>query len=193
MRTPLRALAVASLALFALACGKGAAEQALVAASAAVEQAKPDVERYLPDELKQMNDGLRAAKTSFDRGDYKRALASAQALLPRVQGALEAARKKKDEAAATFDQLKQSVPALVDALTRRLAQLAAAPTLPADLDLQTVQTAQANLGTVTAAWTDALSKFESGDVLAAVTKASDVKAKADEMASVFLPARAPRK
>ena len=191
IRTPSRALGVVGAALFAVACGKGAAEQALATASAAIEQAKPEVEKYLPGESKQMSDGLRAAKASFDKGDYKRTLTLAQALIPQVQAAVDAAAKKKDELVASFNQLKASVPGMVDSLKRRLTQLAAAPTLPADLDQETVATAQANLGSVAAAWTDALAKFDSGDVIAAVTKANDVKEKVEEMAKVIPPG--PRK
>ena len=183
-----RALGVVGVALFAVACGKGAAEQALAAASAAYEQAKPEIEKYVPGDLKEITDGLRAAKTSFERGEYKRTLASAQALLPKVEAAAAAASQKKDELLATFAELKTSLPARVDSLKRRLTQLAAAQKLPSDLDQETVRTAQDNLGSLGAAWTDALARFDSGDVVGAVTKATDVKAKVEEMAKVFLPA-----
>ena len=185
MRTPARALGVVGVALFAVACGKGAAEQALAAASAAVEQARPEVEKVAPAELKQISDSLAGAKASFDKGDYKRALASAQALIPKVQATVEGARKKKDELVASFGERKASLPAMVDSLKRRLAQLAAARELPAGLDQETVATAQANLGSVAAAWTDALSRFDAGDLIAAVTEANDVKAKVEEMANAF--------
>ena len=188
LRTSSRALGVVCAALVVVACGKGGAEQALAAASAAVEQARPEIEKYVPGELKQISDGLGATKASFDKGDYKRALASAQALLSKVQAAAEAARKKKDELVASFGQLKASLPAMVESLKGRLAKLATAQTLPADLDKETVETAQANLASVTTTWTDALAKFDSGDVIAAVTKANDVKTKVEEMAKVFLPA-----
>jgi len=181
---------VCAAVLFAGACGKGAAEQAIAAASAAFEQAKPEVEKYLPGDFKQISDGLARTRAACDKGDYKGALASAQALLPKIQVALEAAKKRKDELVASFDQRKASLPGLVDSLKRRLTQLAAAKTLPADLDKETVETAQANLGTVTTAWTEALSKFDSGEVIAAVTAANDVKTKVEEMAQVFLPAHA---
>ena len=191
MRTRSRALGVVGAALFAVACGKGVAEQALAAASAAVEQAKPEVEKYVPGELKQLSDDLRAAKASFDKGDYKRTLTLAEALLPKVQAAVQAATEKKSELVASFDERKAHLPAMIDSLKRRLAELAAAQKLPADLDQETVATAQANLGSVAAAWTDALAKFDSGDVIAAVTKANDVKEKVEEMAKVIPPG--PRK
>jgi hypothetical protein len=191
MRTPSRVVVVAcAAALLATGCGKGKAEQALIAVSAAFDQAKPEIETYLPGDFKPISDGLARTRAAFDKGDYKGALASAQALMPRIQAALDAAQKKKDELMASFNQLEGSLPAMVDSLRRRLAQLAAASTLPADLDKETVETAQANLDSVSKAWAEALSRFHSGEVIAAVAQANDVKTKVEEMARVFLPARA---
>jgi hypothetical protein len=184
--TPVRAFAVVCGAiLFASACGKSAAEQALAAASVACDQAKPAIEKYVPGNFKPISDSLAHARAAFERGDYKGALASAQALMPRIQAALDAANQKKDELVASFRQLQGSLPAQVDSLKRRLAQLAAASTLPADLDRETVETAKANLDSVSKAWAEALSRFDSGDVVGAVAQANDVKTKVEEMARVF--------
>lgn len=183
------ALPLCVLAL-AAACGKGPAEQALAAASSAFDQARPELEQYVPDDLKSISDELSKAKGAFDRGDYKRALSFGQSVLLKVQGALEGARRKKDELVAAFTQLKASLPARVDSLRRRLGELARATSLPADLDQATVETAQANLETVGKAWSEALSKFDSGDVVNAVTQANDVRVQVEEMAKAFLPAGA---
>jgi hypothetical protein len=186
-----RALVVAcATVLLGTGCGKGAAEQALTAVSAAFDQAKPVIETYLPADFKPISDGLARTRAAFDKGDYKRALALAQALMPKIQDALEAAQKKKDELMASFTEFEKSLPAMVDSLKKRLAQLAAASALPADLDKETVETARANLDSVSKAWTDALSRFHSGDVIAAVAQANDVKTKLEEMARVFQPAPA---
>ena len=136
------------------------------AANAALDQAKPEIEKYVPGELKALTSEMSKAKAAFDKGDYKRALAAGQAVVPKVQAALEAARKKKDELVAAFDQLKDTLPALVDALKARLwRKLARAQTLPAGLDQATVETAQANLETVSKSWTEAMAKFDSGDIV----------------------------
>jgi len=182
------ALAVAGVAFLAVACGKGAAEQALAAAGTALEQATPDIQKYLPGELKALTDGMASTKAAFEKGDYSAALTSAQGLLPKIQAAVAAAGKKKDELMAAFNSLKGSLPATVQSLTGRLGQLASAKSLPKGLDQATVEAAQANLGTVTQSWTDALAKFESGDIVTAVTQANDVKTKVEELAKVFLPA-----
>lgn len=191
--TRVLALAVACTAVVSFACGKGAAEQALGAASKALEEATPDVQKYVPSELKALTEGMARSKAAFDRGEYKRALASAQALLPKIQAAVEAAQKQKDELVAAFDSLKSSLPTQVQSLTGRLARLASAKSLPPGLDQATVETAQANLGTVTRSWTDALAKFDQGDIVTAVNQARDVKTQVDELAKVFLPAPAATK
>jgi len=187
-----RALGLVCAATLLASCGRGAAEQALAAASAALDQAKPEIEKYVPGDLKSISDGLARARTAFDKSDYKGALASAQALMPKIQAALGEANEKKGELVASFNQLKGSLPARADSLGRRLAQLAAASTLPSDLDRETVETAQANLESVRKVWTEAVSRFDSGDVMAAVAEANDAKIKVEEMARVFLPTPAKR-
>lgn len=188
-RNPARGLVLAlGVIALATACGKGAAEQALQAASSALDQARPEIQKYVPGELSALSTEMSKAKAAFDKGDYKRALAAGQAVVPKIQAALEAARKKKDELVAAFDQLKSTVPAMAGALKARLGKLAAAQKLPADLDQATVETAQANLETVGKSWTEAVSKFDSGDIVAAMTQADDVKTKVEEMAKAFLPA-----
>ena len=51
-----------------------------------------------------------------------------------------------------------------------------------------METAQANLETVSQSWTDAMAKFDAGDIVSAMTQATDVKIKVEEMAKAFLPA-----
>jgi multidrug resistance efflux pump len=185
-------LAVGLTTVVALACGKGAADQAIAAASATLDKAKPELERYVPDDLKALSESLSKTRAAFDKGDYKGALASAQALLERIQAAAAAATKKKDELMASFNQLKESLPKMAEALKARLARLAKSTNLPAGLDQATVETAQANLESATQGWTEALSQFDKGDVVAAMARANDVKVRMEEMAKVFLP-QAPAK
>lgn len=188
-RNPMRGLALAlGVMALAAACGKGAAEQALQAANSALDQARPEIEKYVPGELTAITTEMSKAKAAFDKGDYKRALAAGQGVVAKVQSAVEAATKKKDELVAAFGQLESTLPGLVDSLKVRLQKLARTQTLPAGLDQATVETAQANLETVSKSWTDAMSKFDAGDVVAAMTQASDVKTKVEEMAKAFLPA-----
>ena len=70
--------AVAACVL-AVACnsGKAPAEAALKLADEAVNGARAEAERLVPDDFKSLSDDLAAAKDAFAKGDYKGALAAA--------------------------------------------------------------------------------------------------------------------
>jgi hypothetical protein len=187
MRSMMRILPVVVLAALAAACGKGPAEQALKAADAAMETARPQVEKFVPAEWKSLSDAAAAAKTQFEQGNYKEALAGAQALVPKVQAAVAAAEAKKKELAATFDALKASLPTALDALGKQLTAYAAMRKLPAGIDKAAVAAAQAELPNVSQAWTDAAAAFDGGDVMKAVEGGLSVKSKLDELTKTFMP------
>jgi hypothetical protein len=193
MRFVFRSASLLAAALLLVACGRGPAEQAIKAADAALLAARPEIEKYVPSDFTQLTQGLASAKAQFQRGDYKGALASAQDLVPKVQAAVEAAKKKKDELITAFTQLKASVPGMKDALSAQLAALASEKKkMPAGLDMATVEAAQSNLAGVTKTWNDALASFDKGDVILAVDQANKVKAAVEEAARAF-PTSAPKK
>lgn len=187
----MRLLVVGAAVAGAIACGRGPAEQAVNAANEALAQVRPEIEKYAPDELKALTRSVATVKAEIDRGSYKAALASARALRERIEAGAATARKNKDDLAASFGQLRTAVPARMGALENRLTKLAAASTLPADLDQATVEAARANLESVTRNWTEAQSKFDEGNLTAAVAQGNGVKTRVEEMAEVFL-APAPR-
>ncbi len=116
--------------VLSVACDKGPAEAALAAANQAIEAARPEVEKYVPTEFKSLTDAAEAAQEKFNHGDYKAALAAAQELPARVQAALEAAKKKKDELLQAWNSLQESLPAMVEAFKARVAAFAAMKKLP---------------------------------------------------------------
>jgi hypothetical protein len=141
----------------------------------------------VPDQLKAITDSLAKARADFDKGDYKRALAVAQELVPRVGAALEAATRKKDELIAAFKQFEQTLPQMLAALEARLTRLAKMTTLPSDLDQATVEAATSNLESVTAGWKKASESFDAGDVIAAVKQGAEVRTALEEMTRAFIP------
>ena len=187
MRNLVRGLALVAVCALAAACGKAPAEQALKAADAALEAARPDVEKYVPAELEQLQSVASAAKAQFEKGEYAAALKSAQDLLPRIQAAVAAAKAKKDELVASFNQMKDSLPGMVESLTARVTQLAAMKKLPKGIEKAAVTAAQADLGDVTKGWGDALATFGKGDVIQAVEAATKVKTKVEEMTRALAP------
>jgi hypothetical protein len=176
------ALAVASLALLAVGCNKGPAQDALDAADQALAAAKPELEKYLPEELGSLTRAVQAARSQLEKGNYTEALKAAQALHAKIQATLATATAKQEQQVAAWNDLSNRLPGLVQAIAGKLTGLAAAQTLPKGMTRDTLAAAQADLGSVTRAWREASAAFQGGDIARAVETAQDVKAKADALA-----------
>jgi len=187
MRNLSRVLPILLLWALASACGKAPAEQALKAADAAVEAARPEVQKYVPDEWQVLSGIATAAKAQFDQGNYKEALALAQTLPAKSQAAVVAAENKKRELMAAFEAMKGSLPGMVEALSKQLAAYAAMKKLPAGIDKGAVAAAQAELPSVTQNWANALTAFDAGDVIKALDNAIQVRTKLDALSKTFPP------
>jgi len=187
-RTLCVAAALAALVL-SVACDKAPAQAALTAANQALEAARPEIEKYVPGEFKSLTEAAQAAQEKFTQGDYKAALAAAQEIPAKVQAALEAAKKKKDELVQAWNSIQGSLPAMVDAFKARVAAFAAMKKLPKGIDPATVDAAKTQLTGITDAWKKASSAFDGGDIANAVAKATALKGQV-EAAMVSLPAPA---
>jgi hypothetical protein len=179
------ALAVVSLALFATSCNKGPAQAALAVADQALAAATPEIQKYVPEELGALTSSAQAARSELEKGNYTEALKAAQALPAQIQAALAAATVKKDQMVAAWNDLSGSLPGLVEAITGKLAGLAAAKALPKGMTKDMLATAQTDLGSVTQAWTEATAAFQGGDIPKALKTAQDVKTKADALAGML--------
>jgi hypothetical protein len=188
MRDPSKgaaALALASLAVFAAACNKGPAEEALKAADQALAAARPEIETYVPEELTPLTAAMQAARSQLEQGHYTEALRVAQGMPVRIQAALAAAAAKKEQLVAAWNEASAGLPSLVQSITARLAELAAAPRLPKGLDEATLAAAQTDLGSVAQVWGEAKAAYQGGDVPRAVRTARDVQAKAEALAALL--------
>ena len=76
------------------------------AAEAALEAARPEVEKYVPAEWQALSGAAAAAKSQFEQGNYKEALVSAQGLVPKIQTAVTAAQDKKKGLMIGFEAMK---------------------------------------------------------------------------------------
>ena len=186
-------LGVAALAFLATGCNKGPAEAALKVADQALEAARPELAKYTPDELTSLSTAITDARAQFDKGNYTEALKAAQGLPARIEATVAAAGAKKEELAKAWAGISEAVKPAVDALTAKVAELAAMKKLPKGLDAAKLATAQADLGAITAAWSQAGEAFQGGDVPGAVKMAQDVRAKAQALSDMLglAPAAAP--
>jgi hypothetical protein len=184
-------LGVACLALVAVACNEGPAEEALREADQALVAATPELERYAPEQLAALVAAARQARASFDEGRYTDALRIAQDLPGRIRAAVAAAAAEKEKGVAAWKEMEASVPGLLRALASRMAELAAARRLPRGMDEARFAAARTDLGSMARAWSEADAAFRGGDVPRAVRTAADVKAKAEALAGMLGPAAAP--
>ena len=178
-------LAVVSLALFAGACNKGPAEAALNAADQTLAAAKPEIERYVPEELGSLTAAAQAARSELEKGNYTEALKAAQDLPAKIEAALAAAAAKKNQMVAAWNEVSGSLPGAVQAITDKLTGLAAAKALPKGMTRDMLAAAQTDLGSVTQAWSEATAAFQGGDIPRALETAEGVKAKADALAGML--------
>src|SRR5512136_909192 len=89
---------VVLLCLGLAACGyfdKGPAEQAIKAASQAVESVRAEGSKFAAEQFKQLEGSLKAAQDDFAKGEYKAALAAAKDLGAKAQEVAKAAADKK--------------------------------------------------------------------------------------------------
>ncbi|HUM01477.1 MAG TPA: hypothetical protein VL084_04280 [Thermoanaerobaculia bacterium] len=181
---------VAAVAVLTTACSqKGPAEEALKAADAAVTAAKANVEKYVPDQWKALNDANKDAKDKFGKGDYAAALAAAQAIPGKATEAVNAAKVKKDDYTKLWAEIQASVPAAVKAAEDKVAELAAMKKLPKGMDAAKLDAAKAGAADLKKMWDDAVA-VGANDPMAAVEKAKAIKEKAAELVASLATAPA---
>jgi hypothetical protein len=169
-------------------CGsadKAPAEAALKGAEEAVNVAKADVSKYMPDQAKSLDAALAAAREKFNKGDFKGALADAQAVTSKAKEAASAAAKKKEELAKAWADLSSGMPKVVDAIKSRVDILSQSKKLPAGMSNETLTQAKTGLNEITQQWTAATEASKGGNLMDAVAKASSVKVKAAEVLTLL--------
>src|SRR4249920_3292796 len=108
-------LLVAAL-LVACARDKEPAEAAIKEATQAIEQIRGEAALYAPDQLKQLEDSLKAAQDNFAKKEYKAALDAASTLGAKAQDVAKAAATKKAELTKSWDDMTAGIPQMMDAV-----------------------------------------------------------------------------
>jgi hypothetical protein len=175
------AVALAVALVGACTSQKVPAQAAVTAAERAFDATKVDAVKYVPDQAKDIQSALDAAKASLDKGDYQAALTAAQALPARISALASAVAAKKAELAQTWTTLNAALPQVVQAIQSRVDILSKSRKLPAGLDKEKLESAKTGLAAITQTWTEATTAAGAGNVADAVAKADTVKAKAAEV------------
>ena len=170
------------------ACGsgdKGPAETALKAAEEAINSAKGDASKYMPDQVRSLESALAATREKLSKGDYKAVLSEAPALTSKAQEIASAAAAKKSELTKSWEGLSSGMPRVVEAIKSRVDILSQSKKLPAGMSAETLAQAKAGLSEITQQWTAATEASKGGNLADAVAKASSVKVKAAEVLTLL--------
>jgi hypothetical protein len=180
-----RYLSIAVILLFTvfmiLACGskdKGPAELAIKAAEEAINVAKTEAAKIVPDEVAALESALASAKDKIAKKDYKAALAEAQGLADKAKAAVESAKTKKDELTKNWTDLSAGLPKMVNAIQSRVDILSKAKKLPAALTAEKFEEVKTGLTAAKEDWAKAQESFKAGSLAEAITAATSVKEKA---------------
>lgn len=169
--------------LFVISCGssnKDAATAAIKVAEDAWNAAKGEVVKYIPDQAKGVDDAIKAAKESFDKGNFDAALASAKAIPDKVKELTAAAAARKAQLAKNWEEMSAGLPKMLDAVKSRLNILSQSKKLPEGLDKAKLEGAKGGYEAAAKMWDDAKAAFSGGNVADAVAKANAVKEKTVE-------------
>jgi len=180
-------ITIVAAALIA-ACGssdKGPAETALKAAEEAINSAKGEASKYMPDQVKALESSLAATREKLSKGDFKAVLSDAPALTSKAQELASAAAKKKAELAKSWEDMSAGMPKVVEAIKSRVDILSQSKKLPAGMSAETLAQAKAGLSEITQQWTAATEASKGGNLMDAVAKASSVKVKAAEVLTLL--------
>ena len=175
-------------AILIAACGsgdKGPAETALKAAEAAIDSAKGEASKYMPDQVKSLESALSSTREKLSKGDYKAVLSEAPALTSKAQEVASAAAAKKAELAKSWEDMSAGMPKVVEAIKSRVDILSQSKKLPAGMSADTLAQAKAGLNEITQQWTAATEASKGGNLMDAVAKASSVKVKAAEVLTLL--------
>jgi hypothetical protein len=175
---------------FVAACArdKEPAEQAVKAAEEALSGAKGEIAKYAPDQMKGLEDALKAAKDKLEKKEYTEALNAAKDLPGKVKDAAAAAAAKKAELTKNWEAVSAEMPKMLGAIQGQMDILAKAKKLPKGIDKAKLEGAKASLGELNQAWADAEKASKEGNLSAAMGKMPGMKEKAAEiMNSLGMP------
>jgi len=183
----LRILIAAGAAALALAaCSqRDPAAEAIAAAENALNAVYEDAEKYVPERYAEVKGELVAARKAFDEERYADAIAAVKDVPAHAEalGKEAAAAKEKHVAALNADwaRLSGSLPDLLAGIDGRLEELGRMKKLPDGMDKQLLDEANAAFESARSTWGEAGAASAKGDVEAAVGKAKDAEAMAQDL------------
>ena len=175
-------VALAGLALVACeSADKVPAAAAITAAQTAIDAVKGEAAKYVPDQVKSVEDMLATAKANFEKKDFKAALTGAQDAAAKAKDLGAAVTAQKAELTKAWEEISSGVPQMTAAIKSRVDILSQSKKLPAGLDKAKLDGAKSDLAAVNQSWTEASEAFKSGNATNAVAKGKAARDKAVEI------------
>jgi len=160
---------------------KAPAAAAISAAQSAIDAVKGEAMKYVPDQVKSAQDAVAAARASFEKNDFKAALAGAQDATAKAKELGAAVATKKSELTKSWEEMSNGVPKMAEVIKSRVDILSQSKKLPAGVDRAKLDDAKAGLASLNESWAAASDAFKSGDMFDAVSKGKSAKDKAVEI------------
>ena len=173
--------------LFLLACSgdNKPAEMAMKAAEEAVNTAKVEAGKYIPDEVKTLEESLASLKEKFAKKDFAAVVTEGQTLAAKAKEVMDSAKLKKEEMTASWTSMSQELPKMVDMMQSKVDLLSQAKKLPADLSTEKFAEAKTGLAALKEEWSKALQNFNAGNVADAVSSGKALKDKAIQIMGIL--------
>lgn len=186
MKTLTRIVALAAFTLATVACSqKEPAQDAIAAAEGALAAVYEDAQKYLPERYAEVKAELDAGRKALGEERYAEAIAAvkdvpahAEALSKEV---VAAKQQKLTELNAEWTRLSGSLPGLLTNIGARLSELGGMRQLPAGMDKQVLDEANAAYASARSAWDEAGTAFSAGDLETAVTRGHDTEGTAQDL------------
>lgn len=146
----------------------------------------PDAAKYVPEELKDVENRLAVLKSRYDKQDYKGVLQAGPALLREAENLSSAAAARKAEVLRELNNqwasLSTAVPAKMSAVQNRIDTLSKKPydKVAQGIDLAGAKSAIAAAGSL---WSKAQGAFGNGNMDEAVATARAVRVKLDALSA----------
>ncbi len=180
------AVSLAAMLVAACANKMEPAQQMIAQIDSTLSAASADAAKYVPDQLKDVQDKVDALKSSFANKDYTAVITGAPAVLASAQGLAAAAAAKKTEVMQALNdswtKLAGALPGNVADIQHRIEMLAKNRRMARGIDLAA---AKSGLADVNSLWSKAQGAFASGNVEEAVTTAKDVQSKVASLAEAI--------
>jgi len=186
-------VAVTILFLAACSSNKEPAAAAIKAAEDAFNATKTEAMKFVPDQVKSVEDAIKAAKASFEKGNFDEALNMAKAAQEKVKEMNAAVAVRKENLAKNWAEISGGVPEMLEAIKSRLDTLKSGKRLPKSMDKAKLEQAEMHYEVASLMWDEAKKAFSGGnpaDVMPLATAAKEDAVKAMELLELQMPGAA---